>query len=445
MKRNVLSLTLLTLFIAALPASAQYAGIPGDIPPIPDSYQLDVVTTYPCSSAFGIPSVPGMTGIPNITYKEAYRIENHDEDEIIYRRNGITVACLEYREQSYDLAYVFTGEWGLNYEVFDNVVSISQLSPSGRYYAVGGDGTGASRGPVYVIDLETGVKYCTTSSIWYSSDWIEGDYLLIESSGRSDSIRDMLMHGDIGNIPWINDSYMTEREGSSNNFVLYHGGSSWMILPEDRFYNYSSRGIPVSYENGIIFDVAASPNVIPSLAGIDSAGSSFGEWIDSAGGYDAAFPVFDFRVYVDTRTNSVSDIRQMTPGMVVEGFLNAVKGGSYAGILNYLTELHRGAIHYEQREETMNILPYFSGLEYRICEISEDGDRADVACELTLLGYRAANRFTLINDNGRWRIDDWKFDDESSVISGNSTAGWFSPLIETILKTFASMISGREI
>ena len=102
---------------------------------------------------------------------------------------------------------------------------------------------------------------------------------------------------------------MTEAEGRSNNFVLYHGGSSWMILPEDRYYNYSSRGIPGLYENGIFFDVVASPNVIPSLAGIGSAGSTFSEWIDSAGGYEAAFPEFDFRVYVDTSTNSVSNIR----------------------------------------------------------------------------------------------------------------------------------------
>ena len=119
-------------------------------------------------------------------------------------------------------------------------------------------------------------------------------------------------------MPWINYSYLTEAEGCSNNFVLYHGGSSWMILPEDRYYNYSSRGIPVSYENGIFFDVMASPNVIPSLAGIDSARSNFSRWIDSAGGYDAAFPRFDFRVYVNTCTNSVSDIRQMTSDTVTE-------------------------------------------------------------------------------------------------------------------------------
>jgi len=436
LKRNLLSLTFLAVFIVTIPAAAQYAGTTGDIPPVFDSYRLDVVATHPCSSAFGIPSVPG------ITDKEVQRMENPGEDEIIYSRDGVTIACLEYLERRYDFAYVFKGEWGLNYEVFDNEVCISQLSPSGRYYAVGSDGTGTSRGPVYVFDLETGVKYCTTpSSVWSCSDWIEGDYLLIVSSGYSASNIEMWMNDDLGSIAWMNSSYLTEAQGGSNDFVLYHGGSSWMILPEDRYYNYNSKGIPGLCENGIFFDVIAEANVIPSLAGIEYR-SDFREWIDSAGGYDTAFPRFDFRVYVDTRTNSVSDIRQMDPGMVVEGFLNAAAGRSFAGILDYLTALHRGAILYEHREETENILRHFPGFEYRICEVSKDGDRADVTSELILLGYRAGNRFTLVNDNGRWRIDDWMFDDEFSVISGNRTYGWFSPLplIETILKTFSSMI-----
>ena len=119
----------------------------------------------------------------------------------------------------------------------------------------------------------------------------------------------MWRHGDVGNIPWINNSYLTEAEGRSNDIVLYHGGSSWMILPEDRYYNYRIVGVPGSYENGIFFDVAASPNVIPFLAGIESS-SGFSDWIESQGGYQAVFPEYDFRVYVDTRTNSVSDIRQ---------------------------------------------------------------------------------------------------------------------------------------
>ena len=300
LKEKAFLLCLLALLTAAFPAAAQYAGTPGDIPPIPDSYQLNVIVTQPYSSAF---SIPGITGI------EVKRIENYPKDEIIYRCDGVSIACLEYYERQFDLAYVFTGEWGLNYEVFDNAVCISQLSPSGRYYAVGGDGTGTNRGPVYVIDLETGVKYCTTpSSIWGCSDWIEGDYLLIESSGYSASNIEKWMNDDIENIPWLNMSYMTEAQGSSNNIVLYHGGSSWMILPEDRFYNYRSNGESGVYENGIFFDVIASPNVIPSLAGIERR-SDFREWIDSAGGFDAVFPNFNFRVYVDTSTNSVTDIQ----------------------------------------------------------------------------------------------------------------------------------------
>jgi|GEM_PF-2570370 len=299
LKKNMFPMILLAVFIVVFPAAAQYARVPGDIPPIPDSYLLDIDVTPPFPAAFSIPGITGM---------EAKRMENPGGDEILYMHDEVTIACLEFLERRYDLAYVFAGEWGMNYEVFDNAVCISQLSPSGRYFAVGGDGTGTSRGPVYVFDLETGVKYCTTtSSIWGCSDWIEGDYLLIESIGGSDSVIDMWRHGNIEDMPWINYSYLTEAEGCSNNFVLYHGGSSWMILPEDRYYNYSSRGIPVSYENGIFFDVAASPNIIPSLAGIER-GSDFSDWIESSGGYDAAFPIFDFRVYVDTGTNSVSDI-----------------------------------------------------------------------------------------------------------------------------------------
>ncbi len=299
LKKKVFLLWLPAIFFITCPVAAQYAGIPGDIPPIPDSYQLNVIVTQPYSSAFSI---------PGITDKEAKRMENPSETQILFRCDGVTVACLD-PEFQFDIAYVLTGEWGLNYEIFDWSVCISQISPSGRYYAVGGDGTGTGRGPVYVFDLETGVKYCTTpSSIWGCSDWIEGDYLLIESSGYSATNIEKWMNDDLENIAWINSSYLTEAQGSSNNIVLYHGGSSWMILPEDRYYNYRNIGEPGVYENGIYFDVIASPNVIPSLAGIEQR-SDFREWIDSSGGFDAVFPNFNFRVYVDTSTNSVTDIQ----------------------------------------------------------------------------------------------------------------------------------------
>ena len=305
LQRKMFSLVLLAVLAEAFPASAQYAIIPGEIAPIPDSYQLDVDITLPFASAFSI---------PGITDEEAQRMENPGETQILFRCDGVTVACLD-PEFQFDITYVFTGEWGLNYEIFDWSVCISQLSPSGRYYAVGGDGTGTSRGPVYVIDLETGVKYCTTpSSVSGCSDWIEGDYLLIESRGYSASNIEMWMNDDLDNMAWINYSYLTEAQGCSNNIVLYHGGSSWMILPEDRYYNYRSSEKPGVYENGIYFVVIASPNVIPSLAGIECR-SDFSEWIDSSGGLDAVFPNFNFRVYVDTSIKSVSDITQIDPAM----------------------------------------------------------------------------------------------------------------------------------
>ena len=271
LKTHKLSLTLLTVLAAAFPAAAQYAGTPGDIPPVRDSYRLDVVVTPPCSSVF---SIPGITGV------EVKRIENLTKEEIVYRRDGITIARIENHEDQCDFAYFFAGEWGLSYQEFFNAVCISQLSPSGRYYAVGCDGTGTSRGAVYVIDLQTGMMYCTTfSSIWDCLDWIEGDYLFIESSGYWASNIEKWMNDDLENIPWINSSYMTEAQGCSSDFVLYHGGSCWMILPEDRYYSYRSNGEPGLYENGIFFDVLASPNVIPSLAGIECR-SDFREWID---------------------------------------------------------------------------------------------------------------------------------------------------------------------
>jgi hypothetical protein len=116
LKRNAFSLILITVLIMAIPAGAQYAGTPGDVPPIPDSYRLDVSITQPFPSAFRIPGIIG---------KEA---------EILYRNNGVTIARLG-QECQYDITYFFEGEWGLNYEIFDWAVCISQLSPSGRYDA----------------------------------------------------------------------------------------------------------------------------------------------------------------------------------------------------------------------------------------------------------------------------------------------------------------------
>jgi len=287
------------LFISALQSRAQYAGVPGTPPPLPDSSELDVAVSPPFESAFGI---------PGITDERAGRLENPDEDEIIYRGNGVTIARFGVEYQGEDITYIFTGDWGLNIVDCVHCASVSQLSPSGKYYAVGADGTGTSRGPVFVIDLETGEKYCTTpSDVWDCSNWIEGDYLLIESCGGSDSLADMWRHDELISMPWINYSYMTESEGRSSNIVLYHDGTSLMILPEDRYYNYRMTGIPDVFENGITFDVTASPNVVPSLIGLDTR-SDFTELVDSLG-YETVFPVFDFSVYVDTQTGSVTNIR----------------------------------------------------------------------------------------------------------------------------------------
>ncbi len=407
-----LSLTLLAVFISVSTAAAQYAGIPGIVPPVPDSYMLDVEFVEPFDSAFSI---------PGITSEEAGRMENPDEDDIIYRRHGVTIALLQNQETC---TYVFRGEWGLTFDKCYNVACVSQISPSGRYYAVGADGTGTFRGAVSVVDMETGVKYRTTpSGIWDCSDWIDGDYLLIESAGVSTSNIDKWMSGDIANMSWINMSYRTEAEGISNDIVLYQGGSSWMILPESRYYNYRIKGIPGIFEDEIFFDVTASPNIIPSFAGFESS-DDFNYWIDSTG-YDEAFPKFDFRVYVDTGSNSVSDIRQMSPGMVVEGYMNAMKGGKYFRMQQYLTDSFRGSSTDDEREEIESVLWLFSGIEYRISDVSVNEDHAYVTCEYSFSGQSGEDRFVLVRERNRWLIDSWgenEFDESSST--GPEPYGW---------------------
>jgi hypothetical protein len=406
LRRNIFSLTILAVFISVSPAGAQYAGVPGDIPPIPDSYQLDVSITQPYSSAFSI---------PGITNEEAELLQNPDEDEIIYRRHGVTIAFLEDQELS---TYVFKGKWGLTYDECVNIALTSQISPSGRYYAVGADGTCSCRGAVSVVDMETGEKYRTTDTgIWNCTDWIEGDYLLIESVGSSTSNTDKYMSGDIESMSWINYSYCTSAEGRSHDIVLYHGGSSWMILPEDRYYNYSIKGVPGSFDNGIFFDVTASPNIIPSLAGFECS-DDFNEWIVSMD-HGWAIPKFDFRVYVDTRTNSISDIRQMTPGMVVEGYMNAMKGGNFNRMQNYLTRSLRSSTTDEQRDEIESVLWLFSGTEYRISDVSVVEDHAYVTSEYSFLEQSSEYHFTLVKEQNRWLIDSWGSNgvDESSGTS----------------------------
>jgi len=53
--------------LAVSPAAAQYAGIPGDPPPVPDAYILDVEVTQPYESTLSI---------PGITDEDAEHMEN---------------------------------------------------------------------------------------------------------------------------------------------------------------------------------------------------------------------------------------------------------------------------------------------------------------------------------------------------------------------------------
>jgi hypothetical protein len=390
---HTFSFVLLLVLFSSVPAAAQYAGVPGEIPPLPVSVQLDVEASQPYQS---------LSVLSGLSDEEAEHLENPNQEDILLSENGLTIARVESEN---GCIFVFRSDWGFNFCECDNVATVSQLSPTGRYYAVGADGTSTRGGPVYVFDLDTGVKYQTTASdVWDCSGWTEKDFLLIESSGYSSANIENWQAGNIESIPWINPSYMTEAEGSSRDIVLYHGGRSWMILPEDRYYSYMSRGTPGFSEQGFFFDVVASPNVLPQQAGIHSA-VEFQDWIEQMGGYFPAFPEYDFRVFVDTLTNSVMEIVPMEPAMVVEGFLCAMRAGDLNGMLDYVTHEQRGLITDSQREDVESSMDLFSGLEYSIREISINGEEAIIDCTIYLPGYTSDSSFRLLRIYGRWLID----------------------------------------
>ncbi len=258
--------------------------------------------------------------VSNGQMSKAYRIIENTDGIGIISEEGDEVLILTYNpfdpvtsdpEEMYwqqDCIFLFAGTQGFSSEVVINEACVHELSPSGKYFAVGADGTGVSRGPVYVVDTETCVKYrydIPGASVGATFNWFGDDFLLIQSVGP----RPVIENWSLGNQPWINHSYMTESEGSPRNVVLIHRNKAWMILPEDRCYNYRMSNDYGAYENGIYFHVTASPNVIPSLAGIESF-SDFSQWIDSMGGHSVAFPQFEFRIDVDTRNMSVSCSRE---------------------------------------------------------------------------------------------------------------------------------------
>jgi len=383
----------LVLFIISIPAAAQYGCVPGDVPPLPAPEQLSVEVSPPYQSAISL---------PGISDDDAARLEHPEEDEIIYWTEGIKIGCVPDAD---GCTYVFMGMWGFNLLECDNVATVCQLSPSGRYFAVGADGTSVLRGPVYVFDMATGERFRTSpSGVWNCSEWIEGDYLLIETAGYSESSTGFWENDNLGSLPWLNLSYLTEAEGSFRNFVLYNGGSSWMVLPEDSCYSYTGRGFPSISESTLVFDVVATPNLIPRLAGINTR-AEFNDWIDSMGGFFPAFPEYDFRVYLDTGTNSVVEIAPMEPAMVVEGFLGAMRAGDVYGMLDYVTAEQRSTVTDSQMKDVQESIGLFSELEYLICNVSTDGNEAAVECEISLPGYVSMYSFGLLRVYGRWLID----------------------------------------
>lgn len=235
-----------------------------------------------------------------------------DDDVLILVYNTANPPTRDWEELSdcQDSQFIFAGRSGFSCRSVVNLASVHSISPSGRYFAIGADGTGTWRGGVDLVDLETCVKYRYSvphSGVGSCSDWINGDYLLIENLGPK-PVDDP--QAGVEDQPWINFSYRTDADGARRDVVLMHGTSAWLILPEEEYYNYRLRNSCGLYTRGVYFDVTASPNIIPSLAGIESY-NGFTAWIDSMGGRMEAFPEFDFRVYVDTRNMRVNFRRIM--------------------------------------------------------------------------------------------------------------------------------------
>ncbi|MCK4806828.1 MAG: hypothetical protein KAT09_04235, partial [Candidatus Aegiribacteria sp.] len=214
------------------------------------------------------------------------------------------VLAVTIREEE-DYMDLVTGDWGLNFNLCVNMGMEEGLSPSGRYFASGADGTDVNRGPVYIFDLQTGQKYTTWQSINSNSRWIHGDFMLIEAVASPEADT----RSGISDMPWINYSCFCGDGFETRDIVLLRENRAWLVLPEDQYYNYRLESDCGIESDMLYFDVVASLNVVPAVLGLETT-NDFLTWIDSMGGYNDAFPSFVFRVYVDTLTMSLDRIER---------------------------------------------------------------------------------------------------------------------------------------
>jgi hypothetical protein len=297
--RAGMSLLLLPVLVTAQLVLAQYAGTPGEAPPLPVPLELEVEVRSPAGD---------LSGLEGLTDDDlALATSPGDGDRIFLGADGL-VSVYRFDSPPFGCVYLFAGPWGFNSVYADNAAIVEEPSPSGRFFAIGADGTGAVRGPVYVVDLATGERYRTTpGAILGCSDWVEGsDCLVIESCDSSPETERLWQEDLVDSIPWIDCSFGTEVMFSTSDVVVWRDLESWDVLPEDAYYRYRPVGTPVETSGMLVFDVRASACVVPALAGLDSR-DEVQAWVDSAG-YGGAFPEYAFRVLVDCDSWSVTGI-----------------------------------------------------------------------------------------------------------------------------------------
>lgn len=77
---------------------------------------------------------------------------------LVYNSANPPVSDWEELIDHQDGVYLFANQSGFSFFTICNLACVHEISPSGRYFAIGADGTDVLRGPVDLIDLETCVS-----------------------------------------------------------------------------------------------------------------------------------------------------------------------------------------------------------------------------------------------------------------------------------------------
>ena len=394
-----ISLLLVPVLVTAHTVLAQYAGIPGVAPPLPVPVELEVEILSPAVD------VSGLDGLSDSDLARAASAD--DGDRIFIGADGL-VSVYRFDSSRFGSVYLFAGPWGFNSVYADNVALVEEPSPSGRFFAVGADGTGAVRGPVYVVDLATGERYRTTpGTVLECSGWVTGsDCLFIESCDDSPETERLWQEDLVGSIPWIDSSFGTEVMFSTSDMVVWRGFESWDVLPEDGLYRYRPIGTPGETSGVLVFDVCASACVVPALAGLDSREEVMA-WVDSAG-YGGAFPEYAFRVLVDCDSWSVTGILPMDACAAADGFMNSMSAGDIHGLVDYASpELRIDLL--DGDGEAARIADSCRGCGYRICGDSAGEEASEVVFVVQAAAFGGVCRLGLAKDR-RWSVDRIEFE-----------------------------------